>query len=204
VELRIATRDDASAVAEIYAPIVASSPISFELDPPDEQEMRRRIEATLAAYPWVVCEHERQVVGYAYATGHGTRAGYQWSVNTSVYVHRAFHRRGIGRALYRSLFNLLAAQGFVNAYAGITLPNDGSVGLHESTGFRPVGVYRHSGYKNGQWYDVGWWQRPLRPLPTVPQRPRTLDEVLGDGSWHTTFPNDQWPEDDSTDRFLLN
>jgi len=180
VELRIATADDAAAIADIYSPIVASSPISFEIDPPDATEMRRRIEDTLPTYPWLVCEQERQVVGYAYAGAHGERAGYLWSVNTSVYVHPAFHRRGAGRALYYFLFDILVGQGFVNAYAGITLPNPGSVGLHESTGFQPVGVYRHSGYKDGRWYDVGWWQRSLQPLPAVPQRPRTLDEVLRD------------------------
>jgi L-amino acid N-acyltransferase YncA len=178
VELRIASSDDAPAVAGIYGPIVASSPISFEIDPPDEAEMRRRIEETLAVYPWLVCELEQQVVGYAYAGAHGSRAGYQWSVNTSVYVHPAFHRRGVGRQLYFTLFDFLVAQGFVNAYAGITLPNAGSVGLHESTGFQPVGVYRHSGYKDGRWYDVGWWQRPLQPLPSVPHAPRTIDDVL--------------------------
>ncbi len=203
MELRIATGDDACGVAEIYGPIVASSPISFEIDPPDEQEMRRRIQETLAGYPWLVCEHDRQVAGYAYASGHRARAAYQWSVNTSVYVHPAFQRRGIGRALYQSLFNVLVAQGFVNAYAGITLPNAGSVRLHESAGFQPVGVYRQTGFKNGQWYDVGWWQRSLQPVPAVPRRPRTLDEVLRDASWQRLLRNGQWPEDDSTNRFLL-
>lgn len=185
MELRIATREDALGVAEIYGPIVSSSPISFEIDPPDAEEMRQRIQETLKTYPWLVCEEQRQIVGYAYAGAHGTRAGYQWSVNTSVYVHPAFHRRGVGRSLYHSLFDVLIAQGFVTAFAGITLPNAGSVGLHESTGFRPVGVYQRAGFKDGVWYDVGWWQRPLQPVPREPQRPQTIDELARDPSWST-------------------
>src|SRR5438445_121345 len=141
MELRLATSDDAAAVAEIYRPIVAATPISFEITPPDEQEMRQRIQETLAGYPWLVCTHREDVVGYAYGGRHKARAAYQWSVDTSVYVHSGFHRRGIGRGLYTSLLGILAAQGFFSAYAGITLPNTSSVALHESAGFQPVGVY---------------------------------------------------------------
>jgi L-amino acid N-acyltransferase YncA len=183
VELRLATRNDAGAVAEIYRPIVASTPISFETEPPNPQEMERRIHETLATYVWLICEHRGDVVGYANAGRHRARAAYQWSVDTSVYVHSAFHRRGIGRGLYTSLFRILAAQGFVTAYAGITLPNTSSVALHESTGFQPVGVYRNAGYKLGKWYDVGWWQRALRPPEATPSLPLNLGEILLDQSW---------------------
>jgi L-amino acid N-acyltransferase YncA len=181
--LRLATRDDAAAVADIYRPIVASTPISFEVEPPDAEEMGRRIDEALAAHVWLICEHRGEVVGYAYAGRHGARAAYQWSVNTSVYVHSAFHRRGIGRGLYTSLFRILAAQGFVSAYAGITLPNTSSVALHESTGFHPVGVYRNAGYKLGRWYDVGWWQRALQAPAVTPSPPLNLEEILRDRSW---------------------
>jgi len=183
-ELRLATRDDAAGIAAIYGPIVAATPISFEIEPPDEPEMRRRVQETLAAYPWLVCEHRGRVVGYAYASRHAARAAYRWSVDTSVYVHPGFHRRGIGRGLYTSLFRILAAQGYVNAYAGITLPNPGSVALHESVGFQPVGVYRRAGYKLGAWHDVGWWQRALQPPAPTPRPPLNLGEIQRGLAWH--------------------
>jgi L-amino acid N-acyltransferase YncA len=182
-ELRLATRDDAAAVAEIYRPFVASTPISFEVEPPDGQEMLRRIVETLPTHPWLICEHRGDVVGYAYAGRHRERAAYRWSVDTSVYVHSAFHRRGIGRGLYTSLFRILVAQGFVTAYAGITLPNPGSVALHESCGFESVGVYRNPGFKLGRWHDVGWWQRVLQIPPATPASPLDLARVQRDGSW---------------------
>jgi phosphinothricin acetyltransferase len=184
--IRLARLEDAPGVAEIYDPIVRSSPISFEIDPPGEAGMRERIEETLPFYPWLVDERDGIVAGYAYAGRHSPRAGYAWSVSTSVYVRPAFHRLGVGRALYRRLFEILVAQGFVTAYAGITLPNAGSVGLHEAVGFTPVGVYRDAGFKDGAWYDVGWWQRPLQRPATPPPPPRPLVEVL-------FLPPDQQP-----------
>src|SRR5437899_6529948 len=131
-KIRLATRNDAVAIAEIYRPIVVSTPISFEIEPPDEQEIVRRIEKTLTAFPWLVCVNEDRVAGYAYASPHRERAAYQWSVDVSVYVHSDFRRRGVSQALYASLFRIVAAQGYYNAYPGITLSNAGSVGLHES------------------------------------------------------------------------
>jgi L-amino acid N-acyltransferase YncA len=188
MEIRLATSADAARIAEIYRPIVVSTPASFEVEPPDDREISRRLEATWPALPWLVCEElvyeqGQRVVGYAYAGQHRVRAAYQWSVDSSVYVDSAFHRRGIARSLYESLFKILVAQGYFNAYAGITLPNPASVGLHESLGFQPVGVYRNVGYKLGQWHDVGWWQRPLRQPADIPHPLLRLDELQMDASW---------------------
>lgn len=169
--LRLATPDDGGAVAAIYRPYVETTTITFEVTPPDEREMRSRIATTLERYPWLVWEDAGDVRGYAYATAHRTRAAYQWSVDAAVYVDQAYHRRGIGRALYLALFPMLVRQRFVNVYAGITLPNDRSVGLHEAVGFRPVGIYRNVGFKLGQWRDVGWWHLALQPLPSAPEPP---------------------------------
>jgi len=175
--IRLATDDDAAAIAAIYSPHVAGSPTSFEIDVPTHEDMRMRIAETLRTHPWLVYEEEGTVGGYAYATKHRARAAYQWSVETSVYVDERFRRRRIGQALYVSLFRVLHTQGFVNAYAGITLPNAASVGLHESVGFTAVGVYRHIGYKLGAWHDVGWWQRALRERPSAPAAPLPLGEI---------------------------
>jgi L-amino acid N-acyltransferase YncA len=169
--IRIATSDDAAAVAEIYSPYVAFTVISFEVAPPTVDEMRARMRTVQEHFPWLVHEVDGQVVGYAYATAHRTREAYQWSVDTAVYVHQEFHRRGIGRELYEALFPMLVRQGFVNAYAGITLPNVKSVGLHEALGFVPVGIYRNVGFKLGQWRDVGWWHLQLQPAPAAPPPP---------------------------------
>ena len=103
-----------------------------------------------------------------YATTFNPRAAYQWSTAVTVYVDARQHRRGIGRAFYTSLFALLGLQGFYNAYGGITLPNAGSVGLHEAMGFQPVAMYREVGYKFGRWWDVGWWALDLQEKPATP------------------------------------
>ena len=181
--IRLAAERDAGPVADIYAPNVTDTVISFESEPPDADEMRQRIEVTLERYPWLVCERQERVLGYAYAGAHRSRAAYRWSVDVSVYVHGEAHRTGVGRALYASLFAALELQGFYNAYAGATLPNPPSVGLHEAMGFRPVGVYQGTGYKMGAWHDVGWWHLPLRERGPDPAPPVDLPSVLGSKDW---------------------
>jgi L-amino acid N-acyltransferase YncA len=187
VILRLATVADAAGVRAIYAPIVAETAISFEVEPPTVETMRARIAATLAAFPWIVCEHGGEVAGYAYASAHHERAAYRWAVDVSVYVHEAARRRGVGRACYTALFRLLALQGFHAAYAGITLPNPASVALHEALGFEPVGVYRDVGFKLGAWHDVGWWQRRLRERAAPAAPPSPLAAVEGSPAWAAAF-----------------
>jgi phosphinothricin acetyltransferase len=167
-ELRVATPADAAAIATIYAPVIRETVISFETAEVPADAMRQRIETTLVRYPWLVAEAAGTVVGYAYATQHRARAAYDWSVDVSVYLAERARHRGLGRALYVALLDLLTAQGYANAFAGITLPNDASVGLHEAIGFTPVGVYRSVGWKLGAWRDVGWWQRVLSSVATPP------------------------------------
>jgi len=175
--IRLASQHDAEGVQAIYVPVVRDTAISFEVDPPTVEDMRARIMTTLERLPWVVCEDRGAIQGYAYASSHRTRAAYQWSVDVSVYVHAQTRRAGVGRALYSALFQLLTLQGFVNAYAGITLPNSASVGVHEFLGFRPSGVYRAVGYKLGAWHDVGWWGLELQVPATPPEAPRELGAV---------------------------
>ena len=181
--IRLACEADAAAIADVYRPIVESTAISFETEPPDAGDIRRRLSDTLPAFPWLVCDLNGAMAGYVYATRHRVRPAYAWSVDVSVYVAPEYHRRGVGRGLYTSLFAILAAQGFFNAYAGVTLPNAASVGLHESLGFTPVGVYRHVGYKLGAWYDVGWWQRPLQALRRPTAAPLVMDAVRRRSDW---------------------
>jgi L-amino acid N-acyltransferase YncA len=185
--IRLATPDDALGVHAIYAPVVRETAISFELEPPTVEEMQKRIMKTLERWPWLVCEYRGKLLGYVYASQHREREAYQWSVDVSVYIQARVRRAGVGRALYRSLFKLLALQGFYQAYAGITLPNPASVGLHESLGFQPVGVYRTVGYKLGAWHDVGWWQLALQPQATLPQPPVDLSTVRKSTDWNAAL-----------------
>ena len=162
---------DAAACAEIYAPNVTAGVASFEEEAPDAAEMRRRIESTSERYPWLVAERDGAVAGYAYGTVHRARRAYRWVVEVTVYVDQRRHRTGVGRELYQALLPLLARQRLQIAVAGITLPNDASVALHEAVGFQPVGIYRDFGYKFGAWHDVGWWQARLAPVTAASQEP---------------------------------
>ena len=180
--LRLATPKDAEQVQAIYAPY-CHTPISFEAEPPSVEEVRARLVKVLGQYPWLLCEDDGEVLGYVYATRHRERAAYGWSVDTTVYVRQGRQRRGVGRALYTSLLAVLPLHGYVNAYAGVTLPNSASVGLHEAVGFRPVGTYQQVGFKCGAWHDVAWYQRPLQPRAADPPPPRRMDEVCHTASW---------------------
>jgi L-amino acid N-acyltransferase YncA len=161
ITLRRATQADAGAIAAIYAPYCEGSAVSFEEVAPSNDEMAQRIAKVGAERPWLVLEVDGVVVGYAYASAHNERAAYRWSVSTAVYVSASHHRRGVGRALYETLFELLRHLGYYQVTAGITLPNPASVALHEAVGFKLVGVYRDIGYKLGCWHDVAWYQTAL-------------------------------------------
>ncbi len=179
IDIRLASVEDGAALAGIYRPAVAERATSFEVDPPDAEEMARRAEALLVRLPWLVCEQDGAVLGYAYAGRHRERAAYQWSVEVSAYIHDAAHRRGVGRGLYTSLFALLELLGYRSAYAGITLPNEASVGMHEAMGFRSVGVFHRIGWKFGRWHDVLWLERPLDEHMSEAPPPIPMSQVVG-------------------------
>ena len=161
MRIRPARVEDAEAVRAIYAPIVETTTISFEETPPDQEEMARRIETISKDYPFLVATRDGVVIGYAYASQHRTRSAYRSSVDVAVYAHEDARGQGVGRALYEELLPRAAAHGYHAAFAGIALPNEASVALHEAIGFEPVGVYREVGRKFGRWLDVGWWQKRL-------------------------------------------
>jgi L-amino acid N-acyltransferase YncA len=177
-KIRFATPADASAVLEIYGPFCEDSPISFETERPVVTEIERRIRTIVERFPWLICENENEVIGYAYAGPHLERAAYRWSVNVAIYMSGKWRGQGFGTALYTVLFELLRIQGYFNAYAGITLPNTASVRLHQSLGFKPVGIYRKVGFKSGAWHDVSWWELTLQPTDRPPEETVPIQEAI--------------------------
>lgn len=159
---------DAAACAAIYAPYVETGPISFEERAPSAAEMAKRIERYTATHPWLVAEDGGGLVGYAYGTHYLDRPAYRWAAEVSVYVSEDRHGEGLGRDLYEALFARLRTQRFRIACAGITLPNEPSVRLHERLGFVQVGVSPRIGWKEGSWHDVSRWQLELVPAGTEP------------------------------------
>jgi L-amino acid N-acyltransferase YncA len=163
--IRRATASDAPALLAIYRPFVESTAVSFETEVPSADAFAARIAHSLAGWEWLVAERDGCCVGYAYAGTHRQRPAYRWSVEVSAYVDPAWQRQGIARQLYLELFDALAEKGFCNAYAGVALPNPGSIALHRSVGFEPIGTFRAVGRKFDRWHDVAWFQRSLRDAP---------------------------------------
>lgn len=159
---------DAAACAAIYAPYVEATPISFEERPPTADEMAARIESVIATHPWLVAEIGGRVVGYAYGCRLKERPAYRWAAEVSVYLDVDRRGEGHGRQLYEVLFERLRRQRFQILFAGITLPNEASVSLHEGFGFARVGLTPGIGWKQGAWHDVGWWQLQLLPAGDDP------------------------------------
>lgn len=166
-ELRIrdAVTADAEALLAIYRPLVVDAAVSFELEAPTVEEFERRIASAQSRVAWLVAQRGEDIAGYACARSYKSRAAYQWSVETAVYVHEDHRGRGVGTTLYSRLFAALAELGYCTAYAGITLPNEPSIRMHEACGFSHIGVFRRAGWKFGRWHDVSWWQRRLRDAP---------------------------------------
>ncbi len=179
---------DAGGVRAIYAPIVNETAISFEAVAPTTDAMAQLMADTLTHWPWIVCEADSGLLGYAYACRHRVRAAYAWAVDVSIYLSPAARGRGLGRALYERLFSLLRLIGYHNAFAGIALPNPASVGLHEALGFTPVARYRNVGFKQGAWHDVGWWQLELLPCDRTPSAPRLVADLIHTPEWRALLP----------------
>jgi L-amino acid N-acyltransferase YncA len=177
IRIRVAEDRDAEAIAAIYAPHVTRGLASLEERAPTPDEMRARMAAIAGAYPWLVADDDGIVLGYAYAGRFRERTAYRWAVETTIYVAAEAQRRGVGRLLYGALLDVLRKQGFVQAVAAITLPNDASIELHERAGFRRAGVYRQVGWKLGRWVDVGLWQIELADPGGAPREPRPFSEV---------------------------
>lgn len=180
---RLARDSDAAGCLDIYRPFIVDTAVSFETEVPSLSVFQERIRETQRLTPWLVCEMEGAIAGYAYGMPFRSRPAYRFSAEVTVVVAENRRREGLGRALYEKLFQVLIAQGFVNALAVITLPNAPSQNLHAAMDFARVGVFPQVGYKLGRWHDTEWWPRPLRPAPSQAQAPSTLAEAKPHLDW---------------------
>ncbi len=175
--IRIVKPQDAATILEIYAPYILNTSFTFETEVPSVEVFAQRIISYTETWPWLICEVDGTIAGYAYATRHRDRPAYQWCVESSVYIHDTFLRAGIATLLYDRLFALLKPQGFVNVYAGITLPNERSVAFHKRCGFNWLADYNNIGYKLGKWNTVSWWQKQINLYLTEPPDPLNFPEL---------------------------
>lgn len=175
--IRFAQSKDAEGILAIYSPYITNTSFTFESEVPSEEAFAERIKNYLDNWPWLVSEIDGKIAGYAYGSKYRERVGYQWCVECSVYIHDDFHRRGIAKKLYTALFEILKTQGYYNVYAVINLPNDKSVKLHESCGFKWFANYENVGYKLGKWKTVGWWQLTLNEYIDDPPAPIKFSEL---------------------------
>lgn len=177
VLIRLATPEDAASILEIYGPFILNTAVTFETELPTIANIENRIISYQQDWPWLVCEIDGTIAGYAYATKHRERAAYQWCAESSVYVHENFQQKGIAKALYNALFDILKYQGCRNVYAGITLPNAKSISFHEKFGFSKIADYKNIGYKSGAWHTVSWLELHLNGHSDSPALPVKLPEV---------------------------
>jgi L-amino acid N-acyltransferase YncA len=174
--IRLASEADAESIVAIYRRYVERTHFTFEEVPPDAADIAERLGKPI--HPWLVAEDDGKIVGYASTSPMRDRAAYRWSVETGIYLAPEAQGRGLGRRLLSAHLELLERQGFVTIVAGIALPNDASVALHEKLGFTLSGIERGVGFKRGRWVDVGRWQRDLAPRTAEPVEPRGLPDVL--------------------------
>ena len=173
--IRLVRTADAPQILSMYDYYINNTAITFETSTPDIESFTERIEHISSFYPWLVYENEAKILGYAYASQHRQRSSYRWSVDVTVYIHQSAHGKGIGSQLYEQLLSLLQKQGFYNAYAGITLPNEKSIALHEKFGFVKIGQYNRVGYKINKWWNVGWWECEINVKPECPEEPKEIN-----------------------------
>jgi phosphinothricin acetyltransferase len=178
--IRLAERGDVKGILEIYAPFITDTVVTFEEEVPSEESFWGRIQGIMAELPYLVCEIDGKIAGYAYASGYRSRASYRWAKEVSVYVHPDFRRRRVAHALYTSLNEMVRYQGIADLLAIITMPNEQSVGFHEQFGYRKCAEFAKIGYKMNQWLNVGWFELFIQD-ETEPPRERIipLTEIIG-------------------------
>ena len=176
--IRFAKKEDADAVLRIYKTYITDTAVTFETEEPTVAAFEERMERITAVFPWLVCEIDGEIAGYAYASRHGERAAYRWSADLSVYIDERYHRCGIATALYEALLAILRKQGYYTVYAGVSTPNPESEAFHTAFGFRNVGVFQNVGYKLGAWRGVTWYELPIKEYAEFPEETVSIGTLL--------------------------
>lgn len=180
--LRVATEADAESMLALYAPYVTHTTVSSEYEPPSLVEFQKRMQTVGELLPWLICKMDGETAGYGYASPHRSRAAYKWSAETSIYVAKKWQRHGIAAAIYSALFEILSMQGYYNIFVGITSPNEKSAAFHTAMGFEHSGSYHNSMYKFGQWRDVSWMAKTLKPHIGEPKPIIAFPKVANDST----------------------
>lgn len=176
MNIRFATPGDSQKILTIYAQYI-ETPITFECSLPSEREFAKRIAEQSEFYPYLLCEEDGNILGYAYAHRHMGREAYQWNAELSVYLDRVFTSKGLGKRMYAALIDLLKLQGIKTVYGGVTVPNEKSEALHNALGFHVLGTYHSAGYKAGKWHDVMWFEKAIAAYDASPQPPVSIKSI---------------------------
>ncbi len=183
-KIRVATKQDAKSLVEIYAPYVEKTAITFEYTVPTVEEFEERIERVLEKYPYLVAERDGEIVGYAYASAFHERPAYDWAIETTVYVKQGKKKMGIGRELYEALEKVLFEQNILNLNACVAYPQvedeyltQNSIQFHEHLGYRFVGEFYQCGYKFGRWYNMVWMEKHISEHKENPLAVKKFDEI---------------------------
>lgn len=174
--IRPATTADGAACTAIYAPYIETA-VTFESPAPDAAELSRRIADTLRGYPWLVCERDGEVLGYAYAHRYRPRAAFDWTSEFSIYMSQTKRGHGAGAALYNAVAELMTAQGYIVAYGLVSTPNEPSERLHEKCGFKRMFTLENCAWKLGEWRDLTYYMRSLAPMSDAPAPVRAFPEL---------------------------
>ncbi|SDI26840.1 GNAT family N-acetyltransferase [Desulfosporosinus hippei] len=177
---RMATKEDAEEILELYAPYVTDTAITFEYEVPSVQEFAERISNITKKYPYLVAIENKRIIGYAYASAFKERAAYDWAVETSVYLRQDCRGKGVGKKLYLALEEILRQQNILNLNACIAYTTtedgyltNGSTYFHNQLGYKKVGHFTKCGYKFNTWYDMIWMEKMIgehscNPEPVIP------------------------------------
>jgi phosphinothricin acetyltransferase len=177
LKVRLVKSKDYKAVLDIYKPFVNATSITPEFNAPSLLDFSNRLKNITAQYPFLVCEMNQIIIGYAYATKFRQTDGHQWSVELTIYLSPDYHHKGVASALYTTLFSILKFQNYINAFAVIILPNKKSEAFHQRLGFQEVGIFKNGIYKSGLWHDAKWLQLNLSEHVKKPLPPKPITEL---------------------------